>query len=250
MPEERLLVDDRPDRVVVTLNRPQTRNAVDLEMGTALHEVCACLERTAKPMLLAGGDGYFAAGADIEQLLARGREDALAGINSALFERVHRLPMPTVAAIDGYALGGGAELAYACDVRIATSRVRFANPEPDLGIIAGAGATWRLRELVGEPLAKQVLLAGFQIESDRALSSGLVAEIVESGELLDRAHAIIDRMAQMSQIALRLTKFVLDAPGPHPASDLLANAMLFEDEEKYSRMRTFLERRAQRSGQR
>jgi enoyl-CoA hydratase len=206
--------------------------------------VCSRLEADSKPMLLTGCNGFFAAGADIGELIHRGRHEALAGINSSLFQRIHRLPMPTVAAVDGYALGGGAELAYSCDIRVASTTARFGNPEPDLGILAGAGATWRLPALVGEPLAKLVLLAGHVIEAPEALSSRLVAAVVPAGQLMTTAHALIDRMAAMSPAALRLTKYVMDAGEVHPVADLLANAMLFEDSEKRRRMQAFLERRA------
>lgn len=245
--EHRLLIEDLDDRMVVTLNRPSARNAIDLELGSALHDVCARLEHDPKPMILTGGAGLFAAGADIKQLLGRGRHEALAGINSSLFERVHRLPMPTVAAVDGYAIGGGAELAYACDIRIGTPRTRFANPEPDLGIMAGAGATWRLKALVGEPLAKQVLLAGHQIDAEEALACRLIAEIVPPEQILQRAYAMVDRMTAMSPIALRLTKLVFDSPAVHPTTDLIANAILFEDSEKYQRMTAFVARQTSRT---
>ena len=240
----RLVVEEQPDRMVVRLNRPEARNAIDFQFGLELHDVCARLEADPKPMLLTGRDGYFAAGADIAQLLGRGRREALAGINCSLFERVHRLPMPTVAAIDGFALGGGAELAYACDLRVASTRAVFANPEPDLGIVAGAGATWRLPELVGMPLAKLVLLAGHRIEAREALESRLVAAVVEPEVLERTAMAYIDRMTKMSPIALRLSKYVLDADTVHPVADLLANALLFEDDEKTARMEAFLARKA------
>jgi enoyl-CoA hydratase/carnithine racemase len=239
----RLLVEDHQDRMVVRLNRPEVRNAIDLELGSELHSVCAELERSPRPLLLTGSEGCFAAGADIAQLLDRGRHEALAGINSSLFERVHRLPMPTVAAVDGFAIGGGAELAYACDVRVASTRASFSNPEPDLGIIAGAGATWRLPQLVGMPLAKLVLLAGHLIEAEEALASRLVAAVVPPEDLEATAMSIIDRMLRSSPIALRLTKYVLDAEALHPAADLLANALLFEDEEKSKRIQAFLQKR-------
>ncbi|WP_219825411.1 enoyl-CoA hydratase/isomerase family protein [Nonomuraea typhae] len=239
-----LLVEEKPDRVVVRLHRPEARNAIDAEMVGDLHAVCGLLERDPRPLLLTGGDGVFAAGADIGELLRRGREQALQGINSTVFERIRRLPMPTVAAVDGHALGGGAELAYACDIRLASTRARFGNPEPHLGIIAGAGACWRLRELVGEPLAKLVLLAGHTIEAPEALASRLVAALHEPGELEAAAHRLIDRMAAVSPVALRLTKLVLDAPpSAHPVADHLAQAVLFEDSDKEARMRKFLDRK-------
>src|SRR5690625_866995 len=118
-----LEVDDRDDRVVARLDRPQERNAISKEMVDELHEVCAQLETDPRVLIVTGGEqGTFAAGADIGELRDRGRDDALAGVNLRLFERIRALPLPTIAAIDGYALGGGAELAYSCGPRIITER--------------------------------------------------------------------------------------------------------------------------------
>jgi enoyl-CoA hydratase len=241
---ETLKVDEGQDRVLVRLDRPHVRNAIDAAMVTDLHEVCADLEVRPRLLILTGGDGIFAAGADIRELRERRREDALAGINSALFERIAALPMPTIAAIDGPALGGGAELAYACDFRIATPRARFGNPEAGLGIMAAAGACWRLRELVGEPLAKEILMAGRILSAEEASTSGLVNELVPEDELLPAAHRLADRIAKNAPLALRLTKLALAAPpSAHPRFDDLAQAVLFETEDKYDRMTAFLERR-------
>ena len=177
----------------------------------------------------------FASGADIAQLCERGRDDALAGINLRLFDRLRGLPMPTIAAVDGYALGGGAELAYTCNLRIATPRTAFGQPEPRLGIIAGAGATYRLVRLVGESVAKQVLLAGVQLSAQRALELGLVHSVVEPGQLLEAARQLAAQMLKSSGIALRMTKLAVDAaPEAHPQIDLAIQAMLFEDDEKYA----------------
>ncbi len=241
-PFETLLVEERDDRVVVALNRPDFRNAINGHMIDELHDVCAGLERDPKLLLLTGQGGVFAGGADIAELLSRGRDEALQGINSRLFERVRRLPMPTVAAVDGWVLGGGAELAYACDVRIAGPDAAFGNPEPGLGILAAAGACWRLPQLVGESVAKQVLLAGRTLDAQAALAAGLVIDVVPAERLLDEAHRLLDRMARSAAIALRLTKLVVDAPGAHPAADDLAQAVLFEGPEKQDRMRRFLAR--------
>jgi len=233
-------VEAADDRVVVTLHRPHARNAINAAMVGELHEVCATLEERPRLLLLTGADGTFAAGADISELRERGHEQALRGINSRLFDRIARLPLPTVAAVDGYALGGGAELAYACDVRLASPTATFGNPEPGLGILAAAGACWRLRDLVGASVAKQVLLAGRRLDADDAYRLGLVAEIAPAAELLKRAHALLDRMARSGSLALRLTKLVADAPGGHPAIDDLAQAILFESEDKRTRMDSFL----------
>jgi enoyl-CoA hydratase len=241
-------IDVRDDRVVVTLNRPEKRNAIDRDVVDALHAVCADLEREPRLMLLTGGaDGVFAGGADIAELRERGRLDALAAINMGVFERIRRLPMPTIAAIDGPALGGGAELAYACDLRICTSRAFFGQPEVRLGIIAGAGACYRLPALIGEGLAKELLFTGRRVPAAEALAIRLVNRVVEPAELLSTAHGILDEIAAASPLAVRLTKTAIDAPaGAHPHLDLASQAVLFEDDEKRARMTAFLERSAKR----
>ena len=126
---EPLRIERRPDRVVATLDRPEVRNAIDQATIDALHELCAELEAEPRILILTGAGGVFASGADIAELRERSAADARAGINAHAFIRIHDLPMPVIAAVDGWALGGGAELAYAADIRIATPAARFGNPE-------------------------------------------------------------------------------------------------------------------------
>lgn len=236
-------LDERDDRVVVTLDRPTQRNAITAEMIAELHTVCARIEADPKPLLLTGRGEHFAGGADIGQLRARSRDDALAGINRTLFDRIGRLPLPTVAAVSGFALGGGAELSYACDIRIATTTAKFGNPEPGLGIMAAAGASYRLPKLVGTSVAKQVLLGGHILDADAAFRAGLIIEVVEPGTHVDAAHRLLDRIARSSPLALRLTKTIVDSPGTHPFADDIAQAVLFETEDKHNRMTAFLEKK-------
>ncbi|MFC4113948.1 enoyl-CoA hydratase/isomerase family protein [Nonomuraea zeae] len=239
-----LIVEEAPDRVVWRLNRPEVRNAIDREMVAALHEACAAVEEEPRVVLLIGEGRTFAAGADIAQLRERDRTDALRGINSKIFDRIHRLPMPTLALVDGPALGGGAELAYACDFRIGTPQARIGNPETGLGILAAAGAAWRLAELVGEPLAKEILLAGRVLTAGEALAVRLLNEVVEPGDLLAAGHRLADRITARAPLATRLTKAVFHAPrSAHPFVDDVAQAVLFETEEKRTRMTAFLDRR-------
>jgi enoyl-CoA hydratase len=234
-------IDDLGDRFVVTLDRPQQRNAINAAMIADLHEVCARIERDPKPLLLVGRGDHFAGGADIVELRERRREEALAGINRNLFDRIARLPLPTVAAVSGYALGGGAELAYACDLRIATGSAVFGNPEPGLGILAAAGASYRLPSLVGLSVAKQVLLGGRTLDAQSALQAGLVMEVAD--DHVAAAHRVIHRIARQSPLALKLTKTIVDAPGSHPWADDIAQAVLFETDDKHERMTAFLERK-------
>ena len=244
-----LLVEEREDRIHVQLNRPEVRNAIDQAMVDELHAVCAVLERQPRIMILSGtqvnGKGIFASGADIAQLRERRREDALAGINSTIFNRIAQLPMPVIAALDGYALGGGAELAYAADFRLATPSVKIGQPETNLGIMAAAGATWRLKELVGEPLAKEILLAGRILGAQEALAVHLVTEVHEADVLIDAAHALADRIGAQDPLAVRITKSVFHTPREvHPVIDTIAQGILFESEAKFDRMQAFLDKGA------
>jgi enoyl-CoA hydratase len=247
-----LLISEGSDRVHVRLHRPEVRNAIDAAMATELHAVCAHLEATPKILILSGTEAdpvagtkaIFASGADIAQLRERRRDDALAGINSGLFDRIAKLPMPVIAALDGFALGGGAELAYAADFRIGTAGLRMGNPETGLGIMAAAGATWRLRELVGEPLAKEILLAGRTLTGSECLRAGLITELVEPTTLLEAAHGLADRIARQDPLAVRLTKAVFHSPREvHPFIDNLAQSVLFESGAKFERMQAFLNKR-------
>lgn len=240
-------VEERPDRVVAVLDRPDTRNAIDQQMVDELHALCARLEVERKVLLITGANGVFASGADIRQLRERTSADARREINATVFARLRALPMPVLAAIDGHALGGGAELAYAADLRLATPRARFGQPETGLGIIAAAGATWRLPEIIGHARASDLLLTGRIIDAATALDWGLVTSVHEPEELLAGAHAVIDRIVAGGARATELTKRALLAPPTaHPAIETEAQAELFDSEEKRKRMTAFLERRRHR----
>ncbi|MCM3779503.1 enoyl-CoA hydratase/isomerase family protein [Microbacterium hydrocarbonoxydans] len=239
-----LLVERSDDRVVATLNRPDKRNAIDQAMIDALHELCAELEEAPRTLILTGAAGVFAAGADIAELRERRAPDALRGINAHAFTRIAQLPMPVIAAIDGYALGGGAELAYAADIRLGTPALTMGNPETGLGILAAAGASWRLKAIIGDARAIELLLTGRTVKADEALQIGLVSALHDSSDLLTAAHAIADRIARNDRAATIATKRVFQAPREeHPSVDLEAQAELFESPEKFRRMTAFLERR-------
>ncbi|SDR83716.1 short chain enoyl-CoA hydratase [Brevibacterium siliguriense] len=239
-----LHIERHSDRTIIRLNRPEVRNAIDQSMVDALHAVCAELETEPKVAILTGSSGVFAAGADISQLRNRRRDDALAGINSKIFSRIQELPMPVIALVEGYALGGGAELAFAADFRIGTPSTKIGNPETGLGILAAAGAAWRLRELVGEPRAKEILLAGRTLQADEAKAIGLLNDVVDPEDLELAGQALADRIASFAPLAVRLSKSAFHAPREaHPLIDNVAQAVLFETEEKFSRMDAFLSKR-------
>lgn len=239
-----LRIERRADRVIATLDRPEVRNAIDRATVDALHELCAELEAEPRVLILHGAGGVFAGGADIAQLRERRAADARAGINTAAFRRVWELPMPVIAAVEGFALGGGAELAYAADIRIGTPDVSIGNPEPALGIIAAAGASWLLPRLVGAGRAAELLLTGRALTADEALAWGVLSAVHPADELLPAAHAIVDRIGRLDPLAVQHTKRALHAPlEAHPAIDLELQAELFESPEKFRRMTAFLERK-------
>lgn len=237
-------IETGADRVIATLRRPEKRNAINAAMVTALHNLCDTLIRQPRTLILTGAGTDFAAGADIAELHAWTPETARRGTNSHLFTRIARLPMPVIAALDGYALGGGAELAYAADLRIGTPRLRIGSTEARLGIMPAAGATWRLPALVGGARASEMLLTGRVISGDTALAWGLVSSLHEPSKLLEAAHAVADRIDQLAPRAVQHTKTALHAPATaHPLVDLDLQAELIDHPDTVERMTQFLHRR-------
>lgn len=246
---------DQPDRIVAAMNRPEVLNAIDQTMVDEFHTVCQWLEANPSTLIITGTTtphpkdpsrerGIFASGADIAQLRERRRADALRGVNSQLFSRIKDLPMPVIAAIDGFALGGGAELAWAADFRVATTKVRLGQPETGLGISPAAGAMWRLKELVGESVALELLLTGRMLTAEEALELRLVNSIHEPADLMDAAHALADKIGAQDPLAVQVTKRVFHMPPEaHPWADELGQAILFESDAKFDRMQAFLDRR-------
>lgn len=240
----RIHIQERDNFLLARLNRPESRNAIDQILINELHALCEELEKNPRVLVITGSEEIFAAGADIRELRTRGPVEALQGINSRAFDRISRLPFPTIAAVNGVAFGGGAELAYACDIRIATTTAKFGNPEINLGIMAAAGAVWRLRELVGLTMATEMLLTGRVLSAEEALHNGLVSHLVEEGELMAVIETIVKRITAADPLAVRITKVALRAPvDAHPIIDDMSQAVLFQSPEKDRRMNEFLEKR-------
>jgi enoyl-CoA hydratase/carnithine racemase len=238
-----LVVEESNGVVVATVNRPAQANALDRVVVDGLHAVLDQIERTPRFLVITGADARFVGGSDLGFLANRRLHDGLTGPVVALFDRLERAPLPTIAAIDGPAIGGGAELAYACDIRIVTPRARFGQPEVRLGLTAGAGATWRLPALIGKSLALQMVLAGRQIDGAAAVACGLAMEMVEPPDLLGRSREVAAQMAMASPEALRVAKISLHAsPAAHPAVDLIAQAMLLEQDSTRHRLEKALHR--------
>lgn len=244
----RIDVHETADGAIVELSlcRPETRNALDEEMVDALHGVLA--EWRDQPSILvlrSDTPGMFVSGADVRELIDRDRQDALRRINVRLFEAVAGHRWPTIAAVGGHALGGGCELALACDFRVVGPSAVFGQPEADLGILAGAGANWRLERLVGLGVARRVLLAGDWIDADQAMAVGLADRRAETAEDLDdTARQLADRVARRSWAAMEFTKAAIAQNNrPTVGLDVAAQAVLFDTDDKRRRMQEFLDRR-------
>ncbi len=240
-------VEARGGIAVVTLNRPRVRNAIDLATVRALHDVLdrlAADPKTRALILTGAGGTAFASGADIRDLQRRRASDALAGINSTLFMKIERLPIPTIAAVRGWALGGGCELALACDLRIAGESARFGQPEVGLGIIPAAGATYRLPRLVGMGRARDMILTGRIVGAEEALGIGLVNKVVPDDRVLEEACLVAAAIARRGPLAVRAAKAALLAAAYGPEAGFvaegLAQAILFESHDKAEGLSAFL----------
>ena len=240
-----VVCERRDDVLLVGLNRPDKRNALDRATVEELHRVLTEVRGDRCILVLhSTTPGIFVAGADIAELAARDADDALLAINAGLFERLEAHRWPTIAVVDGPALGGGCELALACDLRVASTRARFAQPEPSLGILAGAGANWRLAQLVGLGQARRMLYTGEVLDAAGALECGLVDAVHEPEGVLEAGLEMARTIATRSWRALELTKLALRLHRPDTTVfDVAAQALLFEGEDKRQRMQAFLDRR-------
>lgn len=252
-PYEHIRVERGPDGVAtLTFSRPEVRNAMHLAMNL---EVRAALEDLAaddhvRALVLTGAGGRaFVSGADIAELRDRTAGVALLRHNAKLCDALEAFPRPTVAAIEGVALGGGMEVALACDLRVAGASAKLGQPEVSLGIIPAAGATWRLPRIVGLGRAKELIFTARVIDADEGLAIGLLNRVVADGHALEAARGLAATMAAQSALAVSLAKIAVNGgreASAHVGSMLeaLAQALLYDDPEKRARMDAFLARRA------
>jgi enoyl-CoA hydratase len=241
---------------LVSVNRPKALNALDSatlgELASAFAQAIA--ERDARVLLVTGaGDKSFVAGADIAEMQALDPHGARAFSEraQALLHALESAPIPVIALVNGYALGGGCELALACDWIIASERARFGQPEVKLGVPPGFGGTQRLPRRIPAAMALELLLTGRQIEAGEALRIGLVNEVVPAGELMARGLAVAAQIGAVGPLAVRLAKEAwrrgqrLDlTAGCALETDLFALAFATEDQKEG--MRAFLDKRAAR----
>ena len=226
-----ILYEKSEGLATITINRPEVRNALTQvlmeELGDAINQAEA--DNEVRVLILTGaGDRAFVAGADIGEVGARDILSEL-GLNSRVrrdvYSRLEHLFKPSIAAINGYALGGGCELALACTLRIASDSARFGQPEINIGIIPGLGGTQRLTRLVGKGRAMELILTGEMIDAQEAYRIGLVNRVVPATELMEEARALGKKLASKPPLALKAAKDAVD----YGADMSLAAALEFEN---------------------
>lgn len=202
---------EKEDRVaILTINRPKALNALNndtlLDIKRAIAEIKE--DSSIDVLIITGADKAFVAGADISfmQPLTAIEGRAFGALGQAVFREIEAMEKPSIAAVNGFALGGGCELAMCCDFRVASTKAKFGQPEVGLGITPGFGGTQRLPRLVGAGMAKQMLYTADIIDAAEALRIGLVNSVVEPEELMDFVKKIAKRIVSKAQVAVRLSK--------------------------------------------
>jgi enoyl-CoA hydratase len=249
---ETILLQRRGPVAIVTINRPEKRNALNIQTRT---EGAAVLDElrgddSVRVVILTGaGDKAFIAGADISEFAQRtaiSQREVM--LEPSLFNAIDSFPKPIIAMVNGYCLGGGCEVALACDIRIAGEKASFGQPEINLGIIPGGGGTQRLTRLLGEGKAMEMILTGEIIDAQTAFTLGLVNHVVPADQLERKTMEIANRISEKSPIALRLAKEAVKIASRSNMDEGLRRevdlfALCFSSEDKDEGVKAFLEKR-------
>lgn len=240
---------DRRERVgIITIAAPKSLNALN---STILQEIDAAIDALPaelRALIITGeGEKSFVAGADISEMaeLDEAAGAAFGKRGASVFRKIETLPIPVIAAINGFALGGGCELALSCDIRLCSSNARFGQPEVGLGIIPGFSGTYRLAKIVGMGMAKQLIFTGKAIKADEALRIGLVNAVDEPADLLPHAMALAESICANAPLAVAAAKQCINEEYDLPADQAIAYetrhfAHCFATQDQKSGMQAFL----------
>lgn len=249
------LMFTKEDRVgIITVNRPEKRNALDLFTRQEIRQVLNEVERDQdiRVLIITGaGDKAFISGADIKDFVnftPLNMYEYVSTLGQQLYNDIERLDIPVIAMINGYCLGGGCELAIACDIRIASEQAKFGQPEILLGFIPGGGATQRLSRLIGSGWAKILIYSGEMIDAKEAERIGLVDRIVPHGELEKIVMELAKKISEKSPIAIRMAKKAINASVESPqamglAYEAMVEGLCFTTEDHKEGINAFLEKR-------
>lgn len=245
-----ILSETRAGVTTLTVNRPERRNALSRAAWLALLDEIRRVrtDSAARAVVITGsGERAFAAGADVAELVDREPLVALEALVAGVLQELEDLPVPTVAALNGHALGGGFELALACDLRVAVKDALVGFPEVSLGIMPGAGGVRRLLHHVGLGRAKELVMSGRLIDAPAAEGLGILNRVAERGGLKEATAELLDGILDKGPLSVRLAKLVLNATASGTADrslETLAYTLTFYSEDRAQRMKAFVERRS------
>ena len=226
MSYQNILVETHDSVGLIRLNRPDALNALNSDLIAELNEALDAFEAddSIGCIVLTGSEKAFAAGADIKEMQSKSYMDTYMGDFIGKWERITTVRKPVIAAVAGYALGGGCEMAMMCDFILATDTAKFGQPEINLGVMPGTGGTQRLTRFVGKSKAMEMCLTGRMMDADEAERSGLVSRVVPADELLDEAISTAAKIAELSMPAVMMTKECVN----RAYETTLAEGVLFE----------------------
>jgi enoyl-CoA hydratase len=241
-----------PGVALVTIDRPEARNALNFALLAQLAEVLETLDRDGEVravVLCGAGERAFAAGADIVELAEQTPERLAAEGHFEAWDRIAAIGLPVIAAVRGYALGGGCELAMSCDLIVAGDDAQFGQPEIRIGVMPGAGGTQRLTRAIGQARAMELILTGRMLPAEEALAAGLVSRVVPAGDTLASAIELADTIAGMPPVAVRAAKAAVRSAAELPLSEGLrreraAFFALFATDDQREGMAAFMAKRS------
>lgn len=245
-----ILVETRGGVGLITLNRPQVMNALNNQLMRELMDALGDLDKDENigAMVITGNEKAFAAGADIKEMADKTIHQMMDSDHIAVFGRIRTIQKPVIAAVSGWALGGGCEIALSCDMIIASDSAKFGLPEINLGVIPGAGGTQRLVRVVGKALAMEMILNDRRINAQEALQYGLVNRVVPVSDYLNEAMKLADEIASRAPLAIRAAKKMINQSYERFLSDSLAEEKqvfynLFSSDDQKEGMNAFVEKR-------
>lgn len=248
---EKIIIQKENHIATVTINEPDKLNALNTQILSKLNSTFDLLaaDTDIRVIIITGADRSFVAGANIQEMADMNYEEAKAfgAKGSAIFRKIEMCPKPVIAAVNGFALGGGCELALACDIRIASEKAKFGQPEVGLGITPGFSGTQRLARIVGQAKAKELIFTGKVILADEAKTIGLVNQVVAPESLMDEVKAMAEAIAKQAPIAVQKSKEAINNGWDLPIEegiDLEVElfAECFETEDQKSGMEAFLKK--------
>jgi enoyl-CoA hydratase len=247
---ENILIETHARVGLITLNRPETLNALNQALLGEVMDALDAFDRDERiyVMVIAGGEKAFAAGADIKEMAGRTALEMRRQDMTAVFGRIRSIRKPVLAAVSGWALGGGCELAMSCDMIVASESAKFGQPEITIGVIPGAGGTQRLTHAVGKALAMEMVLNNRTLSAQEALQFGLVNRVVPRERFLEEALALAAEIAGRAPLAVRAAKRMINQSFERPLTDALYEERqefydLFGSADQVEGMQAFIEKR-------